>query len=198
MSAGAQAVEAYLAKLPQGLASHPECKIKWSAVQRSLDLCPPGGERGLPSELVEFISRPHSPNEWVPEVYMHVWLVYAATQWCASEEAFMDHFIESNRQLFEHFAYRVMFRLVGPRKIISQAAARWRNFHQGTTLEPIELRSREAVLHHVVPANHCPEHIARAYAGAIIAGVGLAGAREVEVETRAQSPTLNVFTCRWR
>ena len=54
-------------------------------------------------------------------------------------------------QLLNRFAYRVMFRLIGPRKVFTSVGRRWATFHRGTEVSAGQLSARGGVLRWKVP-----------------------------------------------
>lgn len=198
MSPGLRAVQTYLDRLPDGIRSYPECQIKWGAGKGALGMLPLQADPELPRECLQLLEEPPLPSAWVSEVAFHTWLTYAAAQYYESEQDFTKLFIESNRELFNHFAYRVMFRLVGPRTIVNQVGQRWESFHRGTTMSSSKSTRRSGQLHLQLPPHHCSLLLGRAYAGAVIAALEVSGGKQIRVEVEAPSPTAIVFDCRWR
>ncbi len=197
MSAGLDALARYLDALPAGLDSYPECQIKGSVVQESVECLALQPVAGLPEALGSLLTRRLRITEWIPEVHFYGLMSFARGQYYGADAEFGELMYRSNFELLDSIAYRALFRLVGPKRLLEQVGLRWGLFHRGSRLEVLELERQRGVLHQHQPAHECPEPMLVAYAMAVKASLTLAGAKEVRVQPRLLSPTLNEYRFEW-
>jgi hypothetical protein len=126
----------YLSRLPDGLDSHPQCQVKGSILASMLGSTPvPFVREGLPAPLVALLDEPPLPNAWVSEVSFNA-LLMAHEEQLAPDV--LSAWVEArNRRLMRSPLYAVLFRLVGPERILSGSANRWRAFRRGTELRVV-------------------------------------------------------------
>ncbi len=199
MSAGHDAMHEYLASLPAGIDSYPECRMKGAVVRSLLDTltgyAPP---TSLPRAIVELFEHPPAPSGWVPEVPVHALMTITAHDHHGGELAYLEHALHGNRALLDSLAFRILFRFVSPKKVLIQATERWQLFHAGTQIEVETTRDRRGgVLLMRTPPQHCPLLVAKGYAMAIRAAVEAAGGKTVDIDAEARSPTLIAYDVRW-
>ena len=198
MSAGVDAVNAYLERLPAGIDSYPECQTKGAAIRSYLDTLPAMAlPDALPARLSLLLERPPLASGWISEVQWHALMIFFGSE-VFGERGYLDSVYDSNLALLSSMTYRVLFRLVSTRAVLAQAASRWSLFHRGTTLETVgRIARKQGVLRLTTPAHHCPPLIGQGYAEAFRAAAVASGPSDAEVEITEHSPTVLEFAVRW-
>jgi hypothetical protein len=129
------ATAAYLAALPAGLASHPECQAKASLYRAFVgERAPPG----LPEVLLDLVLHPRPVTAWIPEVYSHALLLAHYDMDGHDHESFARFTYDSQRALWNSKLYAFLMKLVSPARLITQAGSRWSQFHRGSDLSAEE------------------------------------------------------------
>lgn len=189
-------VAAYLARIPGGLAAHPECVAKASLFRSIVDDKPLRDLKGLPPAIVELILHPPPPTAWVPEVHFRALMRAVYDTHFASRPDFYRWAYEAQRRLFDGPLYRILFAMVSPERVAVTAEARWGKFHKGFTLDA---KIQKGLLHVVL--GH-PSFLADAFdhhatLEGVRAALELAGAAHVTTTVDEVTSTCGVFTIRW-
>jgi hypothetical protein len=197
--AATSSVDAYLASLPRGVASYPECQHKgepldvWLRQSPIRDLA-----RLVPPQVAVLLDRNRPIPNWVPDVHAHVLYLAMRQVHFADDAAFLAHARAVNRVVLETPASRLLFWAASPRGMMRAAGVRWGNLHQGSTLEVRAARDHSVDATLSFPRNLYPELILRANATGFALVLENAGARDVEMQLRTVTPTHGFFTGRWR
>lgn len=200
MGLGYQSVEAYLAGLPAGLASHPRCMAKGSLLRDALRLRPIAPPQGsLPEPILALIEQPPAVNAWVHEVAFNaaVLAIYDEAFGGRDLDGFEDWVCDFNRDLFRRPVYRVLFALVSPSRLVALSASRWSAFHRGTSLLILERSEESARLRVEFPRGLFVRPMLRAISGGVRAAVTVAGATEVVSELETIAETSAEYSLRW-
>lgn len=128
-------VAAYLASLPEGLASHPECMAKASLYRHVLDESPLPDQDGLPEVLADLLAHPRPVNTWIPEVYSHSLLLSEYDRVFPDERRFAAFCYETQRKLWSTKVYAMLMRWSSPQRLLASGSQRWGVFHRGSTLD---------------------------------------------------------------
>ncbi|MBV1860721.1 MAG: hypothetical protein KUG77_20065 [Nannocystaceae bacterium] len=130
------ATAAYIARLPQGLDSHPECLSKASLYRSTLEgrPFPRAAAQALPPELRQLVLHPLPVTAWVPEVRSLALAMAHLDACCSSLDDFERSCYLRQRRLFDGPLYRVAVKLATPSLLLRTAARRWTTLHRGTTL----------------------------------------------------------------
>ncbi|MFO0560693.1 MAG: hypothetical protein U0269_21940 [Polyangiales bacterium] len=190
----------YLAALPNGLDSYPQCAMKGSVVRFLIAKLPEKHLlEELPEPLRELATFPPLPTAWVREVHASALTVYLTWAVFGSEDALVTQAYKDNLSLLDSVAYRILFRFVGAHRLLPQVASRWSLFHQGTELTVVEkARPHEGgVVRLKTPPHHVPSVLAKAYSTAFRAAVEIAGGRNATMETRVVDATTIEYRGRW-
>ena len=136
----------YLKRLPEGLDSYPEAKVKGSLFQTVANNPPAGLDvMELPDELRWLCTDTPAVNSWIPEVYM-VSLINAFRDLVFdSEEALLDWGDDYCRTLFESSLYRMLFAMVSPHRLARSAVQVWASLRKGTSRELITMEDNRNV-----------------------------------------------------
>ncbi len=192
-------LEAFIERLPQGLASYPDAVAKASLLRSFVQVrpVPRSARERLPAPLVALLEAPPPVSHWIPEVHKHAMLLVLRDTIFADEADYVRYCYLRQRELFVGPMYRVLFTLASPSLLFRTVALRWRSLHRGSTLtleEHSETTARLCLRH--PPALWDPV-VGLATAAGMRVVVDLAGGVGAEVETEHPSPQETVFRGRW-
>lgn len=138
----------YLAGLPHGLDSHPECAAKASLTRQILAARPLELADDLPSVLLDLAAHPPPTSAWIPEVHHRALLMLLYDQEFRSLEAYERFTYEMQLRLWSSRLYAVLLRWTSAPRLLSSVSQRWAQLRRGTTLrcERIEEAGATAVL----------------------------------------------------
>lgn len=126
-------LRAYLERLPEGIASYPECRAKASLYRGMTDGL--GVDTtGLPPEIVDLIDQPRPVTDWIPEVHSHAILLAQFDQHFEDVEVFAAHCYAYQHKMWSSKLYAFMMRFVSPPRLIATTSQRWSQFHRGSSL----------------------------------------------------------------
>jgi len=133
---GFERMERYLAGLPAGLDSFPECMAKGSVLRSTL-IQQPVSELAarLPAPLRALVTDPPVDSEWLSEArFVAIYLAVADVRGLSEGEV-LAWARDRNRALFRNPAYRILMAVSSPATLLRGATMRWSNWHRGSTLE---------------------------------------------------------------
>jgi hypothetical protein len=185
---------AWLAGLPRGLDSYPECLVKGSLLRRlvkSQSLQP--HLPLLPPELLGWFESPPLVSAWVPEV--HLFAMLHALRDLVYEEHALHTFVSAGiERMISSPLYKIMFLVVTPKRLLQGIGRRWDQFHRGTTMTATD---REDVIdvHVDHPAHLYSATIRGLTAATFLTAVTAAGGRGYRVQAMhdESTPTTAVF-----
>jgi hypothetical protein len=192
-------IDAYLASLPRGIASYPECQQKGEPIEVWLRQSPTRDvARLVPPQVAALLDRSRPTPAWVPDVHANVLYLAMRQAYFADDAAFLAHARKCNRAVLETPMNRLVFWVAAPRAILRGTGLRWGSLHRGSSLEVRVARdsSGEVVLSY--PRGLFPELVLRGNAMAFAVALEYAGGKDVDVQLRSVEPTRAVFTGRWR
>jgi hypothetical protein len=197
-SAGLERMERYVAGLPAGLDSFPECMVKGSVLRSTL-LQQPIDQiiDRLPQPLRALVTDPPVDSEWMSEVRFVA--IYHAV---ADVRGYSDADIhvwsrDRNRALFRNPAYRILMAVSSPATLLRGAAMRWSNWHRGSALEVegiLDVGVR-AVLR--FPPGLFDELMLKSFGEAFVAGLELAKAKSPASTVELVEPGLARYLVNW-
>lgn len=188
-------VATYLARLPAGLDSYPEATAKVAlarAFAERLRRDFPGFR--LDPVLLGPLDRPVSG--WIPETYNTATFLAARSAF-DDDETFLSWVADADRELLSGPLYRMLFWLVGPKRVLRSGAERWGRFHRGSTLAIEPVGEREVIARLGYPRELFPPLVNRAFARSFRVALELAGAASCSCEVTEQTPTEASFLARW-
>lgn len=192
-------VESYLASLPRGLSSYPECTHKGEPLGVWLQRSPTRGlARLVPGPVAALLDRDRPTPAWVPDVHANVLYLAMRQAHFADDSAFLAHARACNQAVLETPMNRVLFWAAAPRAILRAAGLRWGSLHRGSTIDVRVGQDSSATVVLSFPRGLFPELVLRGNATGFAVALENAGARDVEILLRAIEPTRAVFTGRWR
>src|SRR3974390_2161748 len=107
-------VARYLARLPNGVDSYPDCKMKGSLVRSMLVGHRVEARDGLPSAVTHLLSFPPGSSDWVDQVAGRCVLRAVFDEHFRDAERFRVWAYENQRRLFSGPLYKILFWGIGP------------------------------------------------------------------------------------
>jgi hypothetical protein len=192
-------VDRYLATLPNGLASYPECCVKASVLRNTLGSKPLGPDVELPLALRRLVDHPPPLTEWIPEVHFNA--VSLAIREVHFNPRSLDDYLawtfEQNRKLLSTPLYRVLFLLLTPERLLSGMQNRWSAFRRGTELQIVSRAAGRVELRLRHPAFLYPALSSQGMSAAFQAAMEHAGAKQARVEVASPGSTETTFLATW-
>jgi hypothetical protein len=177
-------LSAYVAALPRGLGSYPECVAKASVYRAFLDHKPIDDLAldDLPKDLVELITTPPSLGFWVSEArgmgiilalkdHHHGTNVMASTRWSYDVQV----------GLLSGPMYRALTALASPSLLSRGVAMRWGQFHRGTELS-VDVHGHQFDLTLKYPPHLFGDPVVRGLAEAFRVVAELSRAKRVQLD----------------
>jgi hypothetical protein len=188
----------YLAALPAGLASYPECQAKTSLSVTLLQGMPL--PRPKPSEVPEplsrFLERPPS-SLWMPEVEARALALIIADHYLMSDKQYLAWVKAQNSSFFASLMYRAVMSFVSPASLIPRATERWAAVHRGSTLTAEFVGPRDVDVTLTFPP-HLFSGLALEQLVAVFEALfERSKARDPEVMLAEISPTRGIYHARW-
>jgi hypothetical protein len=189
--------EPFIAGLPHGLHSYPECQVKASVVRA---MCDDLGKFELSPALPELIRQlaiePPPVASWVPEAQARaLYLAYADAAGMGDEEL-VRFSREGSLRLISSPMYKAMW-FDAPEQLGKYAQSRWAAFRRGTSVELVEQGKRTAKFTLRIPLPLAPLLLVRIHLAGFEAAMIASGAdlSRSEVLERRQDETL--FSLHW-
>jgi len=190
-------VAAYLAQLPQGLDSYPECQVQGGVVRTMrTDIDVRVDPTGLPAPVAALFLQPDAMPEWLPEVHACA-MTLAIAEALGSDEAFLAHDKAAQHRFYASVAFRVLTAFVPVQTLLNVSAPRWSALHRGTRLTITTLGSNEAAARIDFPAQLWPPVIGKMIANNFQAGLLTAQTKAVSVSLLDADATHFDFRAAW-
>ena len=189
----------YLAKLPAGLESYPECQARASMLRMELATNPPGNipPAGLPEQLLETLRSPPMPSGWMPEVHsVAAHLVLFQRTYGGDLERARAGGYEMNKRLFRSTMYRVLTTFATPGLLVRGGPREWDKMRKGTSLRADATR-RGATVVLDFPPHLLPPFLVEVVCAGFDAVVHAAGAHDARFEITAYAPTRATLQASW-
>jgi hypothetical protein len=203
MAAPYPTVNAYLARLPAGVDSHPDVVVKASLLRALLGH--PAFERiradaQLPPPAHQILVTPPTATSWLPVAHFNVLLAAmydVAYRDIGGWPAYEVWTAEQYRLLLMTPLYRVLFAVMGPERLLASAASRWGLFRKGTHLAVVRQQVHAVDLRLTFPANLEPPCGLHSLSGAFRAAIRAAGADATVVEWTVESASAAAWHIEW-
>jgi hypothetical protein len=186
---------AYLAALPAGLDSYPECQTRGTlAAEFAADVS--RGARDLPHEVAQLFAA--QPATWIPEAQLAATILAVADHAGRGDDEHAEWVREKNRAVFRGVVYRSLMAFFTPAGLLEKASSRWESFHRGTALGVERLADR-----HVRARLEFPPHLVsgpllpRAYGAAMQAALEHSRAKTATLEVEDVGATWVTYRARW-
>jgi len=194
-------LERYLAELPDGWASFPDCVAKATMLQQTKKLLPAGFDDVVPEPILRRLSEEAPPTAWAPEVE-HIAFVLAIVDLRAhagrSPESMWTELAEENRKLMARREYRALLQTGAPERMFRQLEQGWHRFHRGTEFVCVEATPRSARLELRFPPALLPELALRMRVASIHGVLRACGVEGLDVEHWLVEPGRARYRVTWR
>jgi hypothetical protein len=188
---------AYLALLPDGLRSYPECTSRGTLVSSATQ----GHELasfpdGLPTIVRQLIASPPLPGAWVSAVHSDAVFFAVCDTHYPSEAAMLTWTTERTLRTAQSRMYRALTRIAGPNMLLRMASTAHGMFQRGT-----DMTARAIIGGMQMKLEH-PPHLHGGYnhlanVAMIEAVLSLAGVPRAQVEMSESTPTYAIYRARW-
>jgi hypothetical protein len=126
-------LDAYIATLPNGLASYPSCRGKASLFRFSNELAPvvdiPGS---LPSTLLPYMHCTLPPNQWVSELDYVLFTIALCDIHGWDNDGLRVIWQRVMEKILNSAMYGPVFKFLSAKMLVKAVASRWSSFHLGT------------------------------------------------------------------
>jgi len=179
----------YLASLPHGLSSYPECTAVASMAtfnKQGRKVIIPGD--WVPPIIADMLTRRLLDTEWVPEVHYHAMALAIADHHGLDAAGFRGFWYDVMRLMMASAPYGFLLRLLSSEQLVRVSATRWRKFHRGPF--NLEVHGDKGVPHIVLsyPPHLVNEALAFGYEGVFAAYGAASRARGGRAERVAFTP----------
>ncbi len=191
-------LNAYLAGLPQGLASYPECTSKASLPLMLIKGMPAPAPRpeDVPEPLATYLARPPS-GMWVPEVEAMAVSLAIADHYRMTENQHLQWLKSQNRGFFSSLMYRAVMSFFSPAALIPKGTARWAAVHRGSTLRAEVVGEKDVDVFLDFPPSLFPRVALQQLTAVFEAALENSNARSSEVVLVEAGETRGLFHARW-
>lgn len=188
---------AYLALLPDGLRSYPECTSRGTLVTSATQ----GHELasfpdGLPPVVRQLVAEPPLPGAWLPAVHSDAVFFAVCDTHYPSEAAMLAWTAERTLRTAQSRMYRALTRIAGPSMLLRMTSTAHAMFQRGTEM------TAKAIIGGMQLRLEHPPHLHGGYnhlanVAMIEALLSLAGVPKAHVEMPESTPTYAVYRARW-
>lgn len=192
--------QAYLDRLPEGLASFPDCKAKASLLHGILASRSAAGlDRSLAPEILQLLTAPPPVSSWVPEVHFNAAALAMYDHHFGGDnlQSFDAWVYQVNNDVFRKPLYRVLFLFVSPQRLLLSSARRWDHFHRGSTLTLVESSADTARLRLEFPPHLFSPEVIFGFGAAWRAAAETAGGHDVHSDLEHATDTVAEYVVRW-
>ena len=188
----------YLAQLPRGLNTYPECVGKGSIVRTYCDALRERNTRAasLPAPLAAWLIEPPPFGSWVSEVQSRALSHILFDELGYSDAAALRWTFERNVELLGGRAYRALSFVAFPELLLRGAGIRWNQFHRGTELSASTVGA-EHFVNLRFPANLFDALTVRAFGEALRAVMTISRAKQVDIVVEAVSSRSARYRVDW-
>jgi hypothetical protein len=184
-----------------GVGAHPDATAKGGVLADALShrpLHPPPGSLG--PELEALATNPPLLTGWVPEVQFNATMlaIYDEHYGAGGMSDYLAWVYDRNRRLFTRPAYKILFLVVTPERLLRGLGTRWAAFRKGSTLTATATGPKHVEVRIEHPRHLHPEQSVRAFAQAWKAAVECAGGKNVESTLVHTEPTEANYSLRWK
>lgn len=184
----------YLAALPEGIRSYPQCQARSGILQTFLDAGPQLDD-GLDPFVAQLLLPP--ARGFIPEVCLNAAFLGVADATGMTDAQFCAWNRSANAQLFQGLIFRALMSVFSPMVLLERAPARWESFHGGSLLTVRKDGPKGAIGELSFPARLFTPLLLAGIAECYAAAFEHARGREVTVELAAHGPTAATFQARW-
>jgi hypothetical protein len=125
---------AYLAQLPHGIGSYPECQVLVDGrLGLAKDFSELAAATGIPLPVREFL-KGRVTEDWMPEVISVASLSMARDTKLATDDELRAWCFQDAMNVFDSPLNKMLMKVMSPTLVVMGAAKRWNNWRLGSTL----------------------------------------------------------------
>lgn len=190
----------YLAALPRGLESHPECLVKGTVARSFLLGAVPEAALDrvdLPGPIAAVIRSPPPNSVWISEVHFFGALLAVRDLLGLEEAAWKQWFKERNQRALTNPVLRLVMNATSPEMLLSLSGVYWGVTHRGSKLSVVEKTGGSAtvVLDH--PHNLVNADVGGFLTMALTVPLLLTRAKSPAIALTSNTPTRSTFAGTW-
>lgn len=194
---GHRHLDDWLAKLPDGEHSYPQCVMKAGLLNIALEHRPYTPPAELPEWLRSFIEQPHAATAWVPIVHCNAYLLAQLdTDFGGRVERYLEFNYDVNRAFGKHPMYRMLYRVVSPSFLLRRGTGPLRLVYRGLGFS-VSADSNSATLRITHPPELYPRCLAEGWCEAMRATLENAGARAARVHLAEHDSRVMLLRGEW-
>ena len=126
---------AYVAALPRGLDSYPQCRVRTAVSRLTLERFPKLlAHPGIADEYKQRLRGALADGEWMPETVGTTLRILTREIVFESDADYKAWTFEISSEVFRRPAYRVLMYVMSPALVMLGATRRWNAFREGTKL----------------------------------------------------------------
>jgi hypothetical protein len=192
---------AYVASLPQGLDSFPECRMNHHVLEHvPTDFPDLAAGQLMPPQLADFFAR-RIAGDWFHEAVGNTIYLMIRDQ-CYRDDASFQGWNQKNiDRLIRNPLFRAIMVLLSPALVVIGAGKRWGSFHQGTTMktEPVGQAGDRLQVRGMLtfPAGLYDPLLLRLHTSTFLAALVAAKADQPEVRLGDVTPTSAEYLASW-
>ncbi len=187
----------YVARLPQGLASYPECRSRGTLVLSALEghALEPWRD-AMPAAVWAMIEQPPLPGAWVPAALSDAVFFAVVDTHYPTDAAVVQWTRERTLRTARSRMYRALTRISGPAMVLRMSAAVHGMFQKGTELDASRMDDGMALrLRHPAHLHGGANHLANV--GMFEVLLEIATARPSRVAMVESEPESALYHARW-
>ncbi len=191
--------ERYLARLPHGFGSYPECLVRASVFRvftesRSLRRFP---WDQAPAGVGAMLRTPVPHDAWLPEVQVMSSILTIADHHALGDAEAVQWLHEASASLLGNRMYRALLSLASPTLFVKVAPKRWLDFHRGTGIGITQNGDAAHLTLRFPPFLH-GELILRGLGEGFRVAFSMSRARDTQVELVTMTPRSAEYRLTWR
>ncbi len=188
----------YLASLPRGLASYPECQAKGAVVRNWTDDLSELHHRPLPPELLALLTEPPRLSAWYPEVHLWALLQAYADVRGLSDAGFVAWSRDLNTRLLQGPVYRFVAGMLSPSTVLNLSASAFKSFHRGLGFAVAPAEPDGLTVELTFPPRLLDAFCLRGLGTAFEVVLHLGKASKATVDLQTTTETTGRFLVRWK
>jgi hypothetical protein len=149
---------AYLAQLPHGIGSYPECQVLVDGrLGLAKDFSELAAATGIPLPVREFLEGKVT-EAWMPEVISAASMSMARDVKLATDDELRAWCFQDAMNVFDSPLNKMLMKVMSPTLVVMGAAKRWNNWRLGSTLTAKPVKKKEDRLETEIDLSY-PEHL---------------------------------------
>ncbi|HEY3450170.1 MAG TPA: hypothetical protein VGK67_27700 [Myxococcales bacterium] len=191
----------FVAGLPNGLESYPECLVKGTIVRSFLLDCVPVATleaAALPQPVAALLRTPPLNSVWASEVEFFGALLAVRDLLGLDDAAWKRWFESRNHQALTNPVLRLVMNFTSAEMLLSLSQAYWGMTHKGSRMTTIERASHTATMLFEHPRGLVNADVGVFLTVALAVPLALSRAKSPSVVMQSSTPTGTIFKATWK